>query len=275
MIELPEAIGLSRLIVKEIKGKRIRNVSVNQTPHKFAWFFGDPSEYDSKLKGKVIENAYAYGSFVEIKLGNIRLILSDGINLRYFIEEKNTPQKHQLLIQFDDKTVLVATVRMYGGIWCFEGKEFDYRDYKLAKEKPSPLSDEFDYKYFEDIILDKNLKGKSVKAVLATEQRIPGLGNGVLQDILFNAKIHPKRKVKTLYSEDIKNLYNAIKSTLNEMVIKGGRDTEKNLHGIPGGYTTKLSRKTIKEPCVVCGGNIVKKTYMGGSIYYCERCQKE
>lgn|GEM_PF-2077218 len=30
------------------------------------------------------------------------------------------------------------------------------------------------------------------KAFLATEQRIPGLGNGVLQDILWTARIHPK-----------------------------------------------------------------------------------
>lgn len=275
MIEIPEAIILSHQIIETLHGKRIVDVIVNQTPHKFAWFFGDPSEYNSKLIGKTIEKAYIYGGFIEIILGNTKLLLGEGINLRYFIKGEKVPQRHQLLIQFDDKSVLVATIQMYGGMWCFEGEEFDNIYYQLAKEKPSPLSDEFDFKYYENIISDESLQKKSVKAVLATEQRIPGLGNGVLQDILFNAKVHPKRKVITLSNEEIERLYNAIKSTLHEMVIKGGRDTEKDLFGCTGGYTTKLSKKTLKEPCVVCGGNIIKKSYMGGSIYYCEGCQTE
>lgn len=275
MIEIPEAIILSHQIIETIHGKRIEDVIVNQTPHKFAWFFGDPSEYDSKLIGKTAEKAYAYGGFIEIILGNTKLLLGEGINLRYFLKGEKTPQKHQLLIQFDDKSVLVATIQMYGGMWCFEGEEFDSIYYKLAKEKPSPLSDEFNFKYFKNIISDESLQKKSVKAVLATEQRIPGLGNGVLQDILFNAKVHPKRKVITLTNEEIESLYHVIKSTLHEMVIKGGRDTEKDLFGCSGGYATKVSKKTLKEPCMVCGGNIIKKSYMGGSIYYCEGCQTE
>jgi formamidopyrimidine-DNA glycosylase len=42
----------------------------------------------------------------------------------------------------------------------------------------------------------------SLKAALATEQRIPGLGNGSLQDILWQAHLHPKRKTNTLSDEE-------------------------------------------------------------------------
>ena len=59
------------------------------------------------------------------------------------------------------------------------------------------------------------------------------------------------------------------------MVMQGGRDVEKDLFGCTGGYKTKLSQKTYKEPCLICGGDIIKKAYMGGSIYYCEGCQVE
>lgn len=37
-----------------------------------------------------------------------------------------------------------------------------------------------------------------MKAFLAAEQRFPGIGNGVLQDILLESGIHPKRKISTL-----------------------------------------------------------------------------
>lgn len=275
MIEIPEAIVLSQQIIETLLGKRIKEVVANQTPHKFAWFYGDPNNYASKLIGKTIEKVHTYGGFIEIILEHTKLMFAEGINLRYLIKGEKIPQKHQLLIQFEDESVLVATIQMYGGLWCFDDEAFDNQYYEIAKSKPSPLSEQFDLKYFKSMTSDENLQKKSVKAVLATEQRIPGLGNGVLQDILFNAKIHPTRKFISLSDKEKESLYHAIKSTLHEMVIRGGRDTEKDLFGCPGGYVTKLSNKTLKAPCKVCGGNIIKKAYMGGSIYYCESCQVE
>jgi formamidopyrimidine-DNA glycosylase len=162
---------------------------------------------------------------------------------------------------------------MYGGMWVFEEGKFDNEYYDVAKEKPSPITDEFTKDYFLSLIEDGAMQKKSIKAFLATEQRIPGLGNGVLQDILYNAKIFPKRKVETLSDDEKGNLYLAIKSTLSEMIKKGGRDTEKDLYGNQGGYKTKVSKLTVGKPCPFCGEIIEKKSYMGGSIYYCIGCQ--
>jgi formamidopyrimidine-DNA glycosylase len=113
----------------------------------------------------------------------------------------------------------------------------------------------------------------SAKAFLATEQRIPGVGNGVLQDILYNAGVHPKRKLSTMTKEDEDKLFSSIKNTLSDMINKGGRDTEKDLYGKSGGYQTKVSKNTVDKPCPVCKSVIKKEAYLGGSIYYCEGCQ--
>lgn len=275
MIEIPEAIALSQQINETIMDKKISKVIANGSPHKFAWFFDDPDDYRDRLVGKVIRKSHAHGGLIEISLGSTRLVFGDGVNLKLIYKGEKVPKKHQLLIGFEDESMLIASVQMYGGMWCFEEGKFDNSYYDIAKEKPSPLSEKFDYDYFKQIVCDESVQKKSAKALLATEQRIPGLGNGVLQDILFNAKIHPKRKVASLSEEEIDEMYDAIKSTLHEMALKGGRDTEKDLFGCSGGYTTKLSKKTVKEPCVVCGGNVIKKAYLGGSIYYCETCQPE
>ncbi|SET60087.1 formamidopyrimidine-DNA glycosylase [Natronincola peptidivorans] len=275
MIEIPEAIVLSQQICEALKGKRIDHVTTNQSPHKFAWFFGDPSEYDTKLSEKSIEKVDVFGGFIEISLGDTKLLLGEGVNLRYLMKGEKLPKKHQLFVQFEDESALIASIQMYGGIWCFKDGEFDNIYYKIAKEKPSPLSEEFDLDYFEKLIADENLQKKSLKFVLATEQRIPGLGNGVLQDILFNAQLHPKRKILTLSEEEREKLYHSIKFTLQDMVVKGGRDIEKDLFGCPGGYATKLSKKTVNEPCSLCGSDIIKEAYLGGSIYYCKGCQPE
>ena len=113
----------------------------------------------------------------------------------------------------------------------------------------------------------------STKAFLATEQRVPGLGNGCLQDILFNAKLHPKLKMSELANGDKRAMFDSLKSTLAEMVEKGGRDTEPDLFGEPGGYATRCSKNTVGQPCPVCGSLIQKASFMGGSIYFCPTCQ--
>jgi formamidopyrimidine-DNA glycosylase len=113
----------------------------------------------------------------------------------------------------------------------------------------------------------------SLKALLATEQRIPGLGNGVLQDILFNAGMHPRKKAGTLSEKERGILFDSLKKTLSEMTAGGGRNTELDLFGRPGGYRTILSKNTAGKPCPVCGAVIKKEAYLGGSIYYCENCQ--
>jgi formamidopyrimidine-DNA glycosylase len=274
MLELPEAVVLAEQISNDLNGKRIINVYANRSPHKFAWFYGDPQDYQNLLIEKSIESAVSYGGMVEITAGKARIVFSDGVNLRYFAADEKLPAKHQLQIEFEDSSSLVGSVQMYGGLWVFPDGQFDNRYYEIAREKPSPLKDRFGYEYFASLLPGEKLKSLSAKAFLATEQRIPGLGNGVLQDILWTARIHPKRKMTALSDEELHNVFNAVKSVLNEMVAGGARDTERDLYGFPGGYQTILSKNTAGMPCPACGTAINKEPYMGGSIYYCQLCQK-
>jgi formamidopyrimidine-DNA glycosylase len=273
MIELPEAKVLANQISKSATGKRIKKVIAAQNPHKFAWYYGDPQDYHGLLAGKIVDSTVSHGGLVEIAAGNAILLFGDGVNLRYYAKGEKLPYKHQLWIEFEDGSSLVASVQMYGGIWTFPAGSFDNKYYRISKEKTSPLTEAFDKTCFDALFGEKTDK-LSLKAFLATEQRIPGLGNGVLQDILFNAKMHPKKKIGTISKKDKEELLNSLKLTLSQMVVEGGRDTEADLYGSQGGYKTILSRNTVDKPCSVCGTIIKKEAYMGGSIYFCSTCQK-
>lgn len=95
----------------------------------------------------------------------------------------------------------------------------------------------------------------------------------MLQDILWRAKINPRRKLNSIIDEQINELFVAIKSTLAEMTELNGRDTEKDFFGNKGGYKTIMSKNSVGSPCIRCGTIIKKENYYGGSIYYCEKCQ--
>lgn len=274
MIELPEAMVLAKQCNEIIVGKTIETVIVNGSPHKLAWFVGEPETYNEKLLGKTIEKVSSIAGFVEFEIGDIRLAFSDGVQLLFSQFGEKPPKKHQLLIRFTDQSVFTAKVQMYGGIWCFRPGEWENAYYEIAKVKPSPLTESFSEAYFTQLMASEKMMKLSAKAFLATEQRIPGLGNGILQDILFEAGIHPKRKLHTFSGNEKRALYHELIAVIEVMTEQNGRDTEKDLFGNPGGYHTKMSRKTIGEHCPKCGEIIRKEAYMGGSVYFCPNCQK-
>lgn len=273
MIEIVEANVLADQMNKVISGKRISGVTTLASPHKFAFFHGDSESYEGLLKGKQIGEASPNGGQLKLKIEDLIFVFGDGVDLRYIVADAKRPVKHQLLMEFEDGSALSGSVQMYGFLWLTREEEFDNPYYLVAKEKPSPLTEQFDYPYFLNILSVPGAEKLSAKAVLATEQRIPGIGNGVLQDILYHAGLHPKRKVGTFTEADKERLYQSIKNTLSEMIRCGGRDTEKDLYGNPGGYITSLSKNTVGKTCPKCSHTIRKEAYLGGSIYYCDGCQ--
>ena len=275
MIELPETYVLARQIDEALVGRTIANVTANAHPHAFAWYTGNPAEYHEKLAGKKITGAnpgtgYTCGGNTEIVCDDMLVVISTPI--KYHAAGEKLPVKHQLLIEFDDSSHLSCTVQMWGAMLCGPCDENVLPDGFVCNRCPTPLTDEFTESYF-DGLWDGVKPSLSAKAFLATEQRIPGLGNGVLQDILFRAGINPKQKLQYLKDPDRENLYRSVTSTLHSMMTNGGRDTEKDLFGHSGGYRTILSAKTIKYPCPSCGSEIIREAYLGGNIYYCPFCQ--
>ncbi|MCL2491988.1 MAG: endonuclease VIII [Coriobacteriia bacterium] len=274
MLEIPEAYTIAQQLNEVAKGKVIERVLVDNDSHKFAFFEGEPETYDSKLAGKVWGEATSHGGLIEAEIGEFKLSFAEGVNIRFLEAGKPAPKKCVLQIEFSDGTSIVCTVQMYGCIRLLLEGESDNFYYLVQKEKPSPLTDEFSRAYFQGIVDDAK-PTLSAKGLLTTEQRIPGLGNGVNHDILYNARIHPKKKVSTMTKEQVDDLFASVKTTLAEMVAGGGRDTDKDLFGEPGRYQTILSSKTVKAPCPTCGGALDRKAYLGGNIYYCSRCQDE
>lgn len=272
MLELPEAVTVARQLGETVLGREIVEVAAGASPHRFAFFTGDPARYPFLLTGRTIEAAYPLARLVELSLEDMRLTLGDGANLRYLAPGEPVPKKHQLLLTLDDGAHLVCSVQMYGSLECFREGENDNFYYLVTREKPTPLTPEFDAAYWAALLSAASSK-LTVKAFLATEQRIPGLGNGVLQDILYHAGIHPKSKLFALSDGELEVLFHSVKDTLREMTDLGGRDTERDLFGNPGGYRTRLSAKTATCPCPQCLGAVVRQSYLGGNIYFCPICQ--
>lgn len=273
MLELPESATIARQINEHLTGKIISEIKVLQTPHKFAFIKCEHEKYEECLEGQAITGAVFQGGIVQIDMEDSMIVMNDGAYPRYYDDVKKFPKKHQFAICFDDETGIFVSIQMYGGIIIFsKGKCMD-NYYISSSTKPNPLTDGFTYPYFRSLYPSSGKK-LSAKAFLATQQRIPGLGNGVLQDILWDAGIDPRFSMQDASEEDFRTLYESVNKIIKEMTKKGGRDTEKDLFGQKGNYVTQLSKNSLNEPCIRCGHEIHKANYMGGTVYFCERCQR-
>ena len=272
MLEQPEAITLAKQLNENVTGRSVVKVCPPTKPHKFCWYNGEPDTYDKAVSDCKITGADGFGIFVELSFDNgMKLCINDGVNLRLITNDK-VPKNYQLLIMLDDGQALVFTVAIYGGIYLHDGS-YDNKYYLESKNAVTSFSSEFT-DYFHRLITESK-PNLSAKAFLATEQRFSGIGNGTLQDILFTARIHPKRKISTLSENEKDNLLNSVMTVLKEMTDLGGRDTEKDLFGVSGRYKTLMSKNTVGANCPKCGNEIVKENYLGGSVYYCPQCQPD
>lgn len=276
MIELPEAVVLAHQLEQEFQGKKITGAEAMQSPHKFAFFNGDPAAYNALLTGRMVQAVEQHGGHVEFVMdGGLRLDFNDGTNFSYIAPGGKCPPKHQLLLEFEDDSALAVKVQMYGALMAFREGEYDNPYYLVGYQKPDALGDEFSQAYFKKLLAESDLKKLSAKAFLATEQRIPGVGNGVTQDILWRAKLNPRTKMATLDARQEAALYRALRETLAQMAAQGGRDMEKNIYGNAGGYKTVMSKNNAELVCPACGGGVKKEAYLGGSVYYCPSCQPQ
>ena len=82
----------------------------------------------SLLAGKTVGNAVNHGGMVEISL-DANLVFGDGVGIRYYEKNDKLPSKHELYVEFEDGSCLIARVQMYGGLWAFLGGSFDNKYY--------------------------------------------------------------------------------------------------------------------------------------------------
>ncbi len=271
MPELPEITVLSKQMAKEITGKQIHKIEVHQPKNLNI----PPEQFVETTVGKTIGQICSRGKwlFIELKSNHYLLInLGMGADLLYFKPNSKLPEKYQFKLTFTDQSGLTIRFYWFGYIHLLLGKELN--QHKLtARLGISPFDKEFTKEYLHKLLAKRKAR---IKSLLLDQKNIAGIGNVYIQDILFNARLHPNRKAFTLSDQEINNLYDAIKAVLNGSIKKGGLAYEKNFYGQKGGFKIEdfqVGYKTGK-PCPVCSTPIEKIRTGTTATYICPECQK-
>jgi formamidopyrimidine-DNA glycosylase len=117
-------------------------------------------------------------------------------------------------------------------------------------------------------------RNHTLKRALTDPRIFSGIGNAYSDEILFTAQLSPFALTQKLTSEEIKRLYEAIKSSLADWIERlrvecRGRFPEK----VTAFRPDMATHGKYGQPCPRCGSKIQRIRYGSNETNYCPKCQ--
>jgi formamidopyrimidine-DNA glycosylase len=277
-IELPEAKILADQMNKELKGKRIRSYLLRECGklQKIGFINRDNKSFD-QLVNREVESVTSRGNSIRVKLDEgMNMILSPeyGGEIFYHSHEATVPEKFHLKMDFSDKTALTVRFTSMGGMRVLKDAELmdSYvfkRDFNT--EILSPIDEDFTFERFSRLLSGNN---RALKPVLVGKDAVlVGLSNSAFQDIVYRAKLHPRRKASELNLNEQRALYNSVKLVLRERLRLNGKNQFLDLYQNQGRYISAMGPNMRKKNCPICECPIQELSLGGGKVFVCPKCQ--
>jgi formamidopyrimidine-DNA glycosylase len=234
-------------------GLKIKEVSVNKAARVFR---GQNTELiKKKLKNsRLNSSAAAAKQMIFLFNKNIWLGIHLGMTgrLECRVRDQKLIKHDQLVLKLSSgKQLVFNDPRQFGRIQFFQGEGVPEW---WASIPPAILSKQFNAKVVAEFL--KRRKGSSIKAVLLMQERFPGIGNWMADEILWRAGFHPAALAGNFGPQSINLLYKKICEVCRDAYRVIGKDWSDPPHSWlfnhrweKGGRCPKtkvlLSRKTI------------------------------
>lgn len=205
---------------------------------------------------------------------NKSLIIHLGMSGKLTIGKFDEKKHDHFACQFDqDKWLVFNDARRFGFIDLVDNDNLDQHRF-LKKLGPEPLSDEFNAKYLASKIRNKSM---NIKTTLMDNSIVVGAGNIYANESLFDAKISPTKAANKLTKNEIENITQSIKKTIQKAIDLGGSSISDyvNATGEFGGYQSnfKVYGREGKN-CFTCDDKVTRIVQNGRSTFFCSTCQK-
>lgn len=264
MPELPEIASRAREMQKELTGKTIKEIEVLQPK----CLNVSARKFKSALEGAKLKGTTYHGKWLFTETSKGYLLINMGMGGEILlVDKKSMPEKWRIAFHFKDRTTLALN------FWWFGHTHYAATlDKHTMSAKLGPNAIDVTLAEFREMLAKR--KG-AIKSFLLNQERIAGIGNAYVHDILFFARLHPLRTIDTLSDDEIEALWNGIQKGLKPALKKRGAFYERDLHGKRGGFKMKDIVVGYREgkPCPACGDSVVKIKTGSTSSFICPKCQ--
>ncbi|MEO1704925.1 MAG: bifunctional DNA-formamidopyrimidine glycosylase/DNA-(apurinic or apyrimidinic site) lyase [Pseudomonadota bacterium] len=283
MPELPEVETVRRGLLPVMEGAVIERAEVNRAdlrwplPEGMAARLTGQRVIALRRRSKYIFADLSSGETLLIHLGMSGRMLISGAEIGGFYHDHPAPAKHDhvVLHMAGGARITFNDARRFGhmDLWPSEDMENHWLVESLG---PEPLGNAFNEAY-----LAARLKGRMtpIKSALLDQRVVSGLGNIYVCEVLYRAKISPRRKAGNLSAARAGSLVPIIRQVLEEAIEAGGSSL-RDYRQADGelGYFQHTFRVYDREgqPCVkeTCDGSVKRIVQSGRSSFYCPKCQR-
>ena len=272
MPELPEVTVIAEDVRSLAQGREVTRAAIFRDDVSNARVDG----FGERLVGKTLRGTGRRGKIITLDFGDVvgvvHLVISGRV-LR--LPEWQEPDKiHTAVVEFGggEEPLVLAFTRLWLGYFdLFDPDRVD--EHPLLKRLgPDPFSEGFTVEYLRGVFGRK----AAIKGLLLDQSTVAGLGNIYVDEVLFEAKVHPTRKANTLTLREIEAIHSATRDILGRAIELRGTtfDSYHDAFGETGKFQYHLKVFThAGEPCPVCGTEIQKLRVAGRGTHVCPVCQ--
>ena len=274
MPELPEVETIKEDLKSLVLGARIERV---ETPAPYLVEQPPLEEFKRRLEGVAISSASRRAKSLVVELGSgDALVLQLKIGGQFLlvppVEEPDAAL--MLVLHLDeDRRLFLRDETGYTRANLLGPNELEARFSELG---PEPLDEGFDAEYLRETIGGRRAQ---VKPLLLDQKVVSGVGNIYVDESLFDARVHPRRKANTLTAAEWEAVVKAIRGNIAAGIEHRGTTFSlyRDVLGRKGHHQEHL-RVFMRQgkPCPGdCGGRVVKEKVSGRATYLCPACQDE
>lgn len=267
MPELPDVECYRRLLATGGLHRRIAEVSVSErrvlravTPRELSARLAGAIFVETRRRGKHLLVRYDSGGWLTLHFGMSGALAT-------VARGRELPPYTRAWFTFEDGSQLAyVSRRMLGRLGLADDAEAFFRDQGLGVDALDPALDRRAF-----VALFAGLR-HSAKAALMDQSLIAGIGNIYSDEILFQARLHPRTRLDTLDDSTLARLYRVMRRVLG-VAIECGAGSEEFLTCLPRGYM--LPRRVSQGLCPRCGTPLATLKVAGRTSWFCPHCQPE
>jgi len=276
MPELPEVETVRRMLEGAIVGRRVARASVSRKRLRTTSLAPLPE----KLRARTFARPRRTGKFLLLDMdGGVTLLSHLGMSGRWlYWPPSRTPDAaldhvHLKLELADGAALWFQDVRRFGMLRVVPTDRLA-RDASLRLLGPDPLAVPRD-----GAALRSAARGArtSIKAWLLDQRRIAGVGNIYASEVLFRARVDPRRRAGALGGDEWARVAAEIVAVLEESIARMGTtfSSYRTIWNEPGQYGNELLvYDRAGEPCRHCGTPLERIVQNGRSTFFCPSCQR-
>jgi formamidopyrimidine-DNA glycosylase len=258
MPELPDVEQFRRFFRDHATGRTVASLVADPTILRNV----DTPGLEAALRGRTFEEPSRHGKWMIGWTDGPALLLHFGMTgeLEWSEDETDRHRHDRLTLVFEGGGELrYRNMRKLGGVWL--GHDEAEVQGIIGALGPDALS--LTRKKFLELL---STRRGQVKAALMNQSFMAGVGNLMADEILWQARLHPKRTVESLSDEERMALAKLTHSVLKESVdryeaVNRRRTWLLHVRGVPGGA------------CPRCGTPLARTVAAGRTTYFCPRCQ--